>query len=76
MNNCQALLRNEWKRESNGDTYPTSRAPRNSVNEAMTMACGRVKDRDETDVAKELATSLAPMFHASRKAKIMPKAKM
>lgn len=56
-------------------TYPTSTAPRNSITVAIHMACQRVNDREDTDVAKELATSLAPMFHASRKARIRPKAK-
>lgn len=31
-------------------------------------------EREETDEAHELATSLAPMFQASRKAKIVPTA--
>lgn len=39
---------------------PTAIAPANSMQEAMTMACFKVRDRDATDVAKELATSLAP----------------
>lgn len=41
----------------------------------MAIAWIKVKDLDETDVANEFATSLAPMFQASRKAKIKPKAK-
>lgn len=57
-------------------THPTRTAPRNSVQEAINMACNMVKDRDETDVANEFATSLAPMFHASRKARIRPMAKI
>ena len=40
------------------------------------MAWSMVKDLDETEVANELATSFAPMFQASRKAKIKPKAKI
>ena len=55
---------------------PTRTAPANSMTDAIIMACFRVRERDETEVAKELATSLAPMFQASRKAKIMPIAKM
>jgi hypothetical protein len=41
----------------------------------IVMACNMVKDRELTEVAKEFATSLAPMFQASRKAKTiaMPK---
>jgi len=44
---------------------PTSSAPRNSMNVATTMACGSVREREDTEVAKEFATSFAPMFHAS-----------
>lgn len=55
---------------------PTSTAPANSMTDAIIMACLRVRERDETEVANELATSFAPMFQASRKAKIMPMAKM
>lgn len=40
------------------------------------MACFMVKERDETEVANELATSLAPMFQASRKANSIAIAKM
>ena len=40
------------------------------------MACQYFKDRDETEVAQELATSLAPIFQASRKAKMVPSAKI
>ncbi len=57
-------------------THPTSTAPRNSHTAAIHMACRRVRDREDTEVANELATSLAPMLNASRKAKIMPMAKM
>ena len=39
---------------------PTSMAPANSITEAMHMACLRVSEREATEVAKELATSLAP----------------
>lgn len=42
---------------------PTAMAPANSMQEAMTMACFNVRDREATDVAKELATSLAPKIH-------------
>jgi hypothetical protein len=55
---------------------PTRTAPANSITVAISIACFIVKDREETDVAKELATSFAPMFQASRKAKSMPIAKM
>jgi len=44
---------------------PTAIAPENSMTEAIIMACFMVKDLEETEVAKELATSLAPMFQAS-----------
>lgn len=54
---------------------PTPRAPVNSMAEAPTMAWRYVMDREETDEAQELATSLAPMFQASRKAKMVPMAK-
>ena len=56
--------------------YPTKTAPANSQTAAIHMACLRVKERDDTEVAKELATSLAPILKASKKAKIMPRAKM
>jgi len=39
---------------------PTKTEPLNSVMEAMTIACFIVRQRDETEVANELATSLAP----------------
>jgi hypothetical protein len=42
---------------------PTSMAPANSMTEAMHMACLRVSEREATEVAKELATSLAPVTH-------------
>lgn len=42
----------------------------------MVMAWIIVKDLEETEVAKELATSLAPIFQASRKANMHPRAKM
>lgn len=35
------------------------------MNVATTMACGSVREREDTEVAKEFATSFAPMFHAS-----------
>lgn len=53
---------------------PTSTAPRNSQRAAARQACLIVRDRDETEVAKELATSLAPMLNASRAEKIVPMA--
>jgi hypothetical protein len=39
---------------------PTATLPANSHTAAMHIACFIVKDLDETDVANELATSLAP----------------
>jgi hypothetical protein len=42
----------------------------------MVMAWIKVKDLEETEVANALATSLAPMFQASRKAKNKPITKM
>lgn len=51
---------------------PTSTAPKNSQTAAARHACFIVSERDETDVAKELATSLAPMLKASRAVKIVP----
>jgi hypothetical protein len=36
-------------------------APENSIAEAINMACLKVRDLDETEVANELATSLAPV---------------
>ncbi len=41
---------------SQGPAYPTSTAPANSHTVAINMACLMVKDRDDTDVANELAT--------------------
>ena len=55
---------------------PTRTAPANSITVAISIACFMVREREETDVAKELATSFAPMFQASRKAKSMLIAKM
>src|SRR5947207_3200564 len=40
---------------------PTLTEPANSIQAAMAIACFIVKDRDDTDDANELATSLAPM---------------
>ena len=40
---------------------PTSTAPANSQIPAAIIACRKVNDRDDTDVAKEFATSLAPI---------------
>lgn len=39
---------------------PTDTEPPNSATAAMAIACFMVRERDETEVAKELATSLAP----------------
>jgi hypothetical protein len=41
---------------------PTATLPENSHTEAISMACLRVREREDTEVAKELATSLAPEF--------------
>ena len=57
-------------------THPTRTAPTNSMTVAISMACTSVRDLEDTDVAKELATSLAPILQASKKAKSMPRAKM
>lgn len=59
-----------------GETYPTPTPPANSMTVAMHMACFMVSDLEETEVANELATSFAPMFQASRNAKIKPMAKI
>jgi hypothetical protein len=40
---------------------PTVTAPANSMTLAIIIACINVRDREETEVAKEFATSLAPM---------------
>lgn len=40
---------------------PTETEPANSVTEATRTACFMVRQREEMEVAKELATSLAPM---------------
>lgn len=50
---------------------PTKSAPRNSQIAAARTACFILKDREDTDVAKELATSLAPMLKASSAAKMV-----
>lgn len=50
---------------------PTNTAPKNSMIAAKIIACQYFKDLDETDEEKEFATSLAPMFQASKNAKIM-----
>jgi hypothetical protein len=42
----------------------------------MHMACFMVRDLEETEVAKEFATSFAPIFQASRNAKINEMAKI
>ena len=49
---------------------PSATAPRNSVPEARTPACHILRVRAATDVAYELATSLAP-FEADDKTKAM-----
>ena len=40
---------------------PMSNAPKNSQMDAMTTACLTVRAFEPTDVAKQFATSLAPM---------------
>lgn len=50
---------------------PNKSAPKNSVKQATMQACPRDKDPDDTEVAKELATSLAPIPYASIKAATM-----
>lgn len=55
---------------------PTNTAPRNSMMAARIIACQYFKDLEETEVEKELATSLAPIFQASKNAKIIAIAKM
>lgn len=55
---------------------PTKTAPKNSQRAARIMACQYFKDLEETEEAKELATSLAPMFHASKNANIIAIAKI
>ncbi|KAH3688952.1 hypothetical protein WICPIJ_000066 [Wickerhamomyces pijperi] len=55
---------------------PAKTAPKNSMIAAKIIACQYFKEREETEEAKELATSLAPMFQASKAAKIIAIAKM
>jgi hypothetical protein len=43
---------------------PRNKAPENSKIAAQTTACFKVRDLDETEDAKALATSLAPMRKA------------
>jgi hypothetical protein len=42
---------------------PTPMAPPTSQTVASIMASGKVMDRDETEVAQELAMSLEPVLH-------------
>jgi hypothetical protein len=53
-------------------TYPASTAPVNSIIAPIAIAWIKVRDLEDTEVAKAFATSLAPMFQASRKAKNSP----
>jgi hypothetical protein len=53
-------------------TYPASTAPVNSIIAPIAIAWIKVRDLEDTEVAKAFATSLAPMFLASRKAKNSP----
>jgi hypothetical protein len=39
---------------------PTATDPENSMQAAMSIACLSVREREETEEANELATSLAP----------------
>lgn len=55
---------------------PAKTAPNNSQSAAKIMACQYFKDLEETEDAKELATSLAPIFQASKNAKSIPMAKI
>lgn len=57
-------------------SHPASTAPTNSMIPPLVIALVIVSDLELTEVANELATSLAPMLHASRKAKQMPNPKM
>jgi hypothetical protein len=54
---------------------PRRTAPRNSAIAARMTACHNLSEREDTDVANELATSFAPILYASRKAKMKPIAK-
>ena len=45
---------------------PTDTLPASSQTEAIIMACLRVSDLEDTEVAKELATSLAPTRRCQR----------
>ena len=45
---------------------PSRMAPPNSVKMAMHTACHSLRDREPTDVAKELATSFAPAATRSK----------
>jgi hypothetical protein len=55
---------------------PSSKAPPNSVKIAIAQAAGRVMALEPTDVAKEFATSFAPIPNASKNAKAIPSAKI
>lgn len=50
-----------WFRMVSVTLEPTAIEPLNSMTAAIPIACFIVNDREDTDVAKELATSLAPM---------------
>jgi hypothetical protein len=41
--------------------YPTPTAPANSITVAIIIACFIVRDLEDTEVAKEFATSFAPI---------------
>lgn len=51
---------------------PRKKAPPNSQKQTMIKAWTRVMESEPTEVAKELATSLAPISKASQKAITMP----
>lgn len=48
-------------RSKSWETYPTPTAPPNSITVAIIIACFMVNDLEDTEVAKEFATSFAPV---------------
>jgi hypothetical protein len=59
-------------RTADDRTYPASTAPVNSMVAPIVIAWIKVRDLEDTEVAKAFATSFAPMFQASRKANPSP----
>ena len=53
---------------ANDRAYPASSAPVNSMIAPIVIAWIKVRDLEDTEVAKAFATSFAPMFQASKKA--------